>query len=68
MEERTMSKLFKASSNTNTSSARAQKQNSLAYDDVDRIARRTPALFRTNAVPQIQSRRLENRNFGAGGA
>lgn len=53
-----MSQIFRSNAKTNTSDSQASKieQPYWASDDVHRIAKRTPALFRTNPVPQISSR------------
>jgi hypothetical protein len=55
-----MSQLFRSSSKNQNSAAQAQKSEEMnwASDAVDRIARRTPALFKTNPVPSVQTRAM----------
>lgn len=55
-----MSQLFRSTSKKQTSEAKTQKANEAywASDAVDRIARRTPALFKTNRVPTVHIKSL----------
>ena len=43
-------------------------QESRAFDAVERVARRTPALFRTNQVPSITMRSIDFEDLHPGGA
>ena len=63
-----MSQIFNRSAKTNNDTNKTQnsEQRSQAYDDVQRVARRTPALFRTNAVPHIAMRALNYDDIQTG--
>lgn len=65
-EGKHMNKLFNRTSNSSKDS-RAQKTSEMhwASDDVERVARRTPALFRTNVVPKIERKPLTDMQAGA---
>lgn len=59
-----MSQTFKRFSKTNIRTQKTIHGSVIkAADDVSRIARRTPALFKKNSVPVVNI-----RNFQAGGA
>lgn len=64
-----MGKLFRSTSKANTTSSASEKSEVryLASDAVDRIALRTPALFRTNRVPRVESRPSSFNDLQAGG-
>jgi hypothetical protein len=53
-----MSQIFRSNAKNQNSDAKTQKSGEQywASDAVDRIARRTPALFKTNPVPSVQTR------------
>ncbi len=53
-----MSQIFRSNAKSQNMEAKTQKsgEQNWASDAVDRIARRTPALFKTNPVPSVQTR------------
>jgi hypothetical protein len=62
-----MSKLFKSTAKSQKAAKTKKQERYWASDAVERIARRTPALFKKNPVPSIGSRSLTFRHPQAGG-
>lgn len=63
-----MSKLFKSTAKSQkTRNTKKPQEHYWASDAVERIARRTPALFKKNPVPSIGSRALTFRHIQPGG-
>lgn len=64
-----MSQIFRSNAKTQNMDVKIQKAGEMywASDAVDRIARRTPALFKTNRVPSVQARSLPFGNVQSGG-
>lgn len=59
-----MSKLFRSTAKTQKAVKTTKSQERYwASDAVDRIARRTPALFKKNPVPTISSRSMTFRHI-----
>lgn len=59
-----MSKLFKSTAKTQKAAkAKKSQERYWASDAVERIARRTPALFKKNTVPRVNSRSLTFRHI-----
>lgn len=53
-----MSQLYTTKNQNMVSSSQKPEEVSWASDAVDRIARRTPALFKTNQVPSVHARAM----------
>lgn len=63
-----MSKLFKSTAKSqNAKKTKKSQERYWAADAVERIARRTPALFKKNPVPSIGSRSISLSHIQPGG-
>lgn len=64
-----MSQIFRSTPKNQNLVSKTQKSGEVywASDAVDRIARRTPALFKTNRVPSVQTRSMPFSHIESGG-